>query len=86
MDETAVVLAASGLVPAGEGDGGGISATVLITGVWLGLAGALLFVACVTPLVAVAARFNDRRGQFALIGTNMVVAAVVGYLVVAVTS
>lgn len=90
VDETAVVLAAAGLDPAGEGDGGGISATALVAGVWIGLAGALLLVACVTPFLAVAeplaARLNHRRGQFALIGTNMVVAAVVGYLVVAVTS
>lgn len=81
LDETPLVLAA-----AGEGGGGGVSATVLIAGVWLGLAGALLLVAFATPFVAAAARLNDRRGQFALIGTNMVVAAVVGYLVVAVTS
>jgi hypothetical protein len=80
FDETPLVLAA-----AGE-DGGGVSATALVAVIWLGLAGALLLVACVTPFVAVAARLNDRRGQFALIGTNMVVAAVVGYLVVAVTS
>lgn len=90
VDETAVVLAAAGLEPAGEDDGGGISATAVAAGLWLGLAGALLLVACVTPFLAVAeplgARLNDRRGQFALIGTNMVVAAVVGYLVVAVTS
>lgn len=80
FDETPLVLAA-----AGE-DGGGVSATALVAVIWLGLAGVLLLVACVTPFVAVAARLNDRRGQFALIGTNMVVAAVVGYLVVAVTS
>ena len=81
-----MVLAASGLVPTGEGEGGVINSTVLIAGVWLGLAGALLLVACVTPFLAVATGLNDRRGQFALIGTNMVVAAAVGYLVVAVTS
>ena len=63
-----------------------MSATALVAAIWLGLAGVLLLVACATPFVAVAARLNDRRGQFALIGTNMVVAAVVGYLVVAVTS
>lgn len=80
FDETPLVLAA-----AGE-DGGGGSATALVAAIWLGLAGVLLLVACVTPFVAVAARLHDRRGQFALIGTNMVVAAVVGYLVVAVTS
>jgi hypothetical protein len=80
FDETPLVLAA-----AGE-DGGGVSATALVAAIWLSLAGALLLVAFVTPFVAIAARLNDRRGQFALIGTNMVVAAVVGYLVVAVTS
>jgi hypothetical protein len=80
FDETPLVLAA-----AGE-DGGGVSATALVAVIWLGLAGVLLLVACVTPFLAVAGRLNDRRGQFALIGTNMVVAAVVGYLVVAVTS
>lgn len=85
-----MVLAAAGLDPAGEGDGGGVSATALVAGLWLGLAGALLLVACVTPFLAVAepfgARLNDRRGQLALIGTNMVVAPAVGYLIVAATS
>jgi hypothetical protein len=85
VDETALVLAASGVVPAAKGDGG-MSATEVAAGLWLGLAGVLLLIACVSPLAAVAPRLNDRRGQFALIGTNMVVAAVVGYLVVAVTS
>jgi hypothetical protein len=85
VDETAFVLAASGVEPVANRDGG-ISTTEVAVGLWLGLAGALLLVACATPLVAVAPRLNDRRGQFALVGTNMVVAAVVGYLVVAVTS
>jgi hypothetical protein len=85
VDETALVLAASGLVPAAKADSSGISTTVVfaVAGLWLGLAGALLLVAFVTPFVAAAAGLNKRRGQFALIGTNMVVAAAVGYLVVA---
>jgi hypothetical protein len=85
VDETAFVLAASGLEPVTNRDGG-ISATEVAVGLWLGLAGALLLIACATPLVAVAPRLNEWRGQLALVGTNMVVAAVVGYLVVAVTS
>ena len=85
MNETALVLAAAGLAPAAKGDGG-ISATEVGAALWLGLAGVLLLIACVTPFVAVGPRLSDRRGQFALIGTNMVVAAAVGYFVVAVTS
>jgi hypothetical protein len=85
VDETALVLAASGVVPAAQGDGG-ISATEVVAVLWLGLAGALLLIAYFAPLAAVEPRLNDRRGQFALIGTNMVVAAAVGYFVVVVTS
>ncbi len=81
FDETPLVLAA-----AGEDGGGGVSATALVAAIWLGLAGALLLIAYFAPLAAVAPRLNDRRGQFALVGTNMVVAAAVGYFVVVVTS
>jgi hypothetical protein len=85
VDETTLVLAASGVVPAAQGDGG-ISATEVVAVLWLGLAGALLLIAYFAPLAVVAPHLNDRRGQFALIGTNMVVAAAVGYFVVVVAS
>lgn len=67
-------------------DGSGISTTAMAMGLWLGLAGIFLLTASVTPFFAGAGRLNNRRGQFALIGTNMVVAAAVGYLVVVATS
>ena len=82
LSETALVLAAEG-----EGGGGGdFSATALVAGLWLGLAGALLLIAWATPYVALPAPLNDRRGQLALMGANMFVVAGLGYFVVAATS
>jgi hypothetical protein len=83
------VLGAVAVVRAEPRDHEGVSTTTVVAGVWLGLAGALLLVASLMPYVAVAdplVRFNDRRGQLALIGVNMVAVAVLGYLVVAATS
>jgi hypothetical protein len=87
--ESADVLGPVALVAAGAPDDEGVSTTTVLAGVWLGLAGALLLVASLMPYVAVAdwlIRLNDRRGQLALIGINMVAVAVLGYLVVAATS
>ena len=81
MDETPLVLAAS--PPPRRWRRHQRDRLVVI---WLGLAGALLLVAYFAPFAAVAPDLNNRRGQFALIGTNMVVAAAVGYFVVVVTS
>ena len=79
------------LVLAAEGEGGGgssgdFSVTALVAGLWLGLAGALLLIALATLYVALPAPLNDRRGQLALMGTNMFVVAGLGYFVVAATS
>jgi hypothetical protein len=80
------VLAAVAVVPAGATDDEGLSTMTVVSGVWLGLAGALLLIASLMPYVAVAdplVRLNDRRGQLALIGVNMIAVVVVGYLVAA---
>jgi hypothetical protein len=80
------VLAAAGFDPGGEEDDG-IGAIALAAAFWLGLAAALLLIAYVTPFVVapqpLGTFLHERRGQFALIGVNMVAAAAVCYLVVA---
>ena len=89
VTESSDVLGPVALVAAGAADDEGVSTTTVLAGVWLGLASALLLVASLMPYVAVAdwlIRLNDRRGQLALIGINMVAVAVLGYLVVAATS
>lgn len=83
--ETALVLAAFGVEPAGSEDDG-LGAIALAAAVWLGLAFALLVIAYVTPLLVSQPPFgpflHERRSQFALVGANMVATAAVCYLVV----
>jgi hypothetical protein len=88
LDVKANVAGAVAVVSRGSGEDG-VSATGIVVTVWLAFAAALLLVASLMRyLVAVdpLAPLVDRRGQLALIGTNMIAVAVVGYLVVAATS
>lgn len=83
--ETPLVLAAFGVSPGNEDDGVGTIA--LAAAVWLGLAAALLGLAYLTPFLVsqqpLGPFLHERRNQFALVGANMIAAAVVCYLVVA---
>ena len=83
--ETAVVLAAAGFAPAAEDDG--LSTVALAAVFWLGLAVVLLLIAYVAPFEIVPQPLGtflyERRNHFALVGVNMVAAAVVCYLVIA---
>jgi len=83
--ERAVVLAATGFVPAVEHNDG-LGTIALAAVCWFGLAVALLLIAYVAPLQVVPQPLGgflyERRNQFALVGVNMVAAAVVCYLVV----
>ena len=85
-DEKAMVLAAAGFGSAVEDDDG-LGTIGLAAVFWFGLAVALLLSAYIAPFEVVPQPFGtflyERRNQFALIGVNMVAAAVVGYLVVA---
>ena len=84
--ETALVLAAAGFVPAAKDDDG-LGAVALAAVFWLGLAVVLLLIAYVAPFEIVPQPFGtflyERRNHFALVGVNMVAAAVVCYLVIA---
>ena len=83
--ETALVLAAFGVEPARSEDDG-LGPIALATAVWLGLALALLAIACLTPFLAsqppLGLFLHERRSQVALVGANMVATAAVCYLVV----
>ncbi len=83
--ETALVLAAAGFVPAAKDDGLGTVALAAVF--WLGLAVVLLLIAYIAPFEIVPQPFGtflyEWRNHFALVGVNMVAAAVVCYLVIA---
>jgi hypothetical protein len=86
------VLSSAGLIRSVDRDDvdGGLSAAIVVAGLWLGLASALLLVASAAPLLAIETPFGARlyglRGRLALIATNMILALVVGYLVVMASS
>jgi hypothetical protein len=81
--ETALVLTAFGVSPQSDG----VNPIALAATVLLSLAAALLALAYVAPFLVDQQRFGpflyQRRNQVAHVGANMIAAAVVCYLVVA---